>query len=84
LGRRNETDSVTYVRYLHFTDNRDKPDKRDDNSDRLWKIRTIFDMLSNVYAKYYGPTEHSAVDEITVLFKGRVDSIFPRNTNALE
>jgi hypothetical protein len=28
---------------------------------------------NDAYAKYYSPTEHSAVDEITVLFKGRVD-----------
>jgi hypothetical protein len=60
------------LRYLHFTDNRDKPDKREDNFDRLWKMRTIFDMLSDAYAKYFSPTEHLAVDEIIVLFKGRV------------
>jgi hypothetical protein len=60
------------LRYLHFTDNRDKPDERDDNFDRLWKMRSISDMLSDAYAKYYSPTEHLAVDEIIVLFKGRV------------
>jgi hypothetical protein len=54
------------LRYLHFADNRDEPDKRDDNFDRLWKMRTISDMLNESYA------EHSAVYEITVLFKGRV------------
>jgi hypothetical protein len=58
---------------LHFTDNRDEPDKRDDNFDRLWKMRTIFDMLNDAYVKYYNPTEHLAVDKITALFKGRVD-----------
>jgi hypothetical protein len=60
------------LRYLHFTDNRDKPDKRNNNSDRLWKMGTISDMLNDAYAKYYSPTEHLAVDEIIVLFKGRV------------
>jgi hypothetical protein len=60
------------LRYLHFTDNRDEPDKRDDNSDRLWKMSTIFDILNDAYAKYYSTTEHLAVDEITVLFRGRV------------
>jgi len=54
------------LRFLHFTD------KRDDNFDRLWKMKTIFDILSDAYAKYYSPTEHLAVDEIVVLFKGRV------------
>jgi hypothetical protein len=54
------------LRYLHFTY------KRGDNFDRLWKMRTIFDMLSDAYAKYYSPTEHLAVDEIIVLFNSRV------------
>jgi hypothetical protein len=35
-------------------------------------MRNIFDKLNNVYAKYYSPTEHLAIDEITVLFEGRV------------
>jgi hypothetical protein len=35
-------------------------------------MRAIFDKLSNSYAKYYSVTEHLAVDEIIVLFKGRV------------
>jgi hypothetical protein len=29
-------------------------------------------MLNDAYAKYYSPTEHLTVDEIIVLFKGRV------------
>jgi hypothetical protein len=47
-------------------------DKTDKNYDRLWKMRTIFDELSDAYAKYYSPTEHLAVNEVTVLFKGIV------------
>jgi hypothetical protein len=58
--------------FLHFSDNRNEPDKTDENYDRLWKMRTIFDKLSDAYAKYYSPIEHLAVDEIIVLFKGRV------------
>jgi hypothetical protein len=72
LGKTMKQDRFCHIlRYLHFT-NRDEPDKRDDNFDRLWKMRTIFDMLNDSYAKYYSPTEHLAVDEIIVLFKGRV------------
>ena len=44
----------------------------DENYDRLWKMRAIFDKPSDSYAKYYSLTKHSAVDEIIVLFKGRV------------
>jgi len=37
-----------------------------------WKIRTIFNELSDSYAKYYSPTEYAAVGEIIISFKGRV------------
>jgi hypothetical protein len=33
-------------------------------------MRTLFDKLSDSYAKFYIPTEHLVVDEIMVLFKG--------------
>jgi hypothetical protein len=35
-------------------------------------MRLAFDKLSDMYAKYYGPTEHLAIDEIAVLFTGGV------------
>jgi hypothetical protein len=59
------------LRFLHFGDKKNKPDKTDENYARLWKIRTIFDKLNDAYAKYYSPTEHLTIDEIIVLFKGR-------------
>jgi hypothetical protein len=34
-------------------------------------MQTIFDELDDSHATYYSPTEQSAVDKITVLFKGR-------------
>jgi hypothetical protein len=36
----------------------------DDNYDRLWKMRTIFDKLIDSYAKNYILTEHLAVNKI--------------------
>jgi len=45
------------------------PEKNDNNYDRLWKIITLFDQINNTYAKFYSPSEHLAVDEVTVLFK---------------
>ncbi|PNF17185.1 hypothetical protein B7P43_G06584 [Cryptotermes secundus] len=60
------------LRFLHFTDNNAGIDRQADNYDRLWKIRTIFDTLNDGYEKYYNPSEHLAVDEIIVKFKGRV------------
>jgi hypothetical protein len=31
-------------------------------------------MMNNAYAKYYNPSEHLAIDEVIVLFKGREHS----------
>jgi len=39
---------------------------------RLWKLRTVFDKLNEAYAKFYNPSEHLAVDEVILKFKGRV------------
>jgi hypothetical protein len=36
-----------------------------------WKIRTVFDELNKAYAKFYNPSKHFAVDEVTVKFKDR-------------
>jgi hypothetical protein len=37
-----------------------------------WKISEIFEMLNVAYSKFYNPSEHLAIDEVIVLFKGRV------------
>jgi len=59
-------------RFLHF-ENNDNPLNRDDpHYDRLWKIRNIFDTLNNKFYELYNRTQHLAVDEVIVLFKGRV------------
>jgi hypothetical protein len=60
------------LRFLHFCNNMNQPDKTDKCYDRLWKIRTLFDKLNDAYAEFYSPTEHLAVDVVVVLFKGRV------------
>jgi len=58
------------LRFLHFADNSQRPD-RGEEYDRLWKLRTVFDKLNKAYAKFYNPSEHLAVDEVIVKFKGR-------------
>lgn len=40
------------LRFLHFSDNKNEPDKIDENYDWLWKIRVINDKLNDSYAKY--------------------------------
>jgi hypothetical protein len=58
------------LHFLHFTDN--KPDMTDVNSDRLWKMRNLFDILKEKFLKFYSPSEHMAIDEVIVKFKGHV------------
>lgn len=60
------------LRFIHFSNNDDPPSREDPGYDRLWKIRNIFDNLNNKFAELYYPTEHLAVDEVIVLYKGRV------------
>jgi hypothetical protein len=50
----------------------DQPDKTDQNYDRLWKIRSLPNMLSDTYATFYNPVGHLDVDKVIVLFKERV------------
>jgi hypothetical protein len=56
---------------LHFNDNKNELHRTNENYDRLWKMRTIFGKFSDAYTKkYYSLTEHLAVEEIIVLYKG--------------
>jgi len=36
------------LRFLHFTD-KNEPDTMDENSDRLWKMRNVFDILNEKF-----------------------------------
>jgi hypothetical protein len=66
-------DSFFHVlRFLHFENNDYPPNHDTPDHDRLWKIRKIFDTLNNKFYELYNPTEHLAVDEVIVLYKGRV------------
>jgi len=59
------------LHFLHFADNSQRPDEGKEY-DRLWKLRTVFDTINKAYATFYNPSEHLAVDEVIVKFKGRV------------
>ena len=72
-GNMMKQDRLFYkLRFVNFSDIKNEPDKTYDNDDQLWKIRAIFNMLNDLCAKCYNLTEHLAVDEIIVFFKGRV------------
>jgi hypothetical protein len=59
------------LRFLHFTDNRNAGDWND-KFDRLWKLRNLFEILNAAFSKFYKPSEHLAIDDVIVRFKGRV------------
>jgi len=59
------------LRFLHFENNDNPPNRDDPHYDRLWKLN-IFDTLNNKFYELYNPTEHLAVDEVIVPFKVRV------------
>jgi len=59
------------LRFLHFADNSQRPDEGEEY-DQIWKLRNVFDTLNEAYATFYNPSEHLAVDEVIVKFKGRV------------
>jgi len=74
------------LRFLHFEDNDNPPNHDDPDYDRLWKIRKIFDTLKNKFCELYNLTEQLAVDEVIVLYKGRVfffGNIFQSNIKVL-
>jgi len=60
------------LRFPHFSDNRNEPDKTDENYNRLWKMGTIFGKFSDSYAKHYSQTEHLTVEVVILLSMGRV------------
>ena len=60
------------LHYLHFTDHENEPDLTDENSDWLWKIRNLFDILIEKFSKFCNPSEPLAVDEFIVKYQGRV------------
>jgi hypothetical protein len=44
----------------------------EENSDSLWKMWNLSQFLNKTFSKFYSPSEHLAVEEVIVLFKGRV------------
>ena len=61
-----------FLRYLRFTDNRNEPNRTDQNFDRLWKVQDRFEIVNATFSEFYSPSENLAIDEVIVSFKGRV------------
>ena len=57
-------------KFLHFVDNSTAPPRDDENRDRLFRIRPLFDMLRHNCLKLQ-PEENNSIDEQIHPFKGR-------------
>jgi hypothetical protein len=57
------------LRYLYFT-NRNEPDRTDENFDRLWKIRDLFELLNDIFSKFHNPSENLDLTKLLFLSKG--------------
>ena len=67
---------------LHFTDNRNEPDRTDKNTDRLWKIWDLSEIPFSIFSKFYNSSKNLAVDEVIVSFKER--EIFKQHTKEMQ
>lgn len=57
------------LKFLHFSDNASKPEG--DDRDRLYKIREIYDLLTESFQAAYEPGEHVVIDEGMIRWFGR-------------
>ena len=58
---------VTYYAFYISDNNMNGVNRTDDI---LWKIRDLFEIIRTNFSKFYNPSEHLAVGEVTVKFKG--------------
>jgi hypothetical protein len=65
---------LAILKYLHFADIENPPtqNREGPDYDRLWNMRQIFDILNSKLSELYHLTEHVALDEVVVKFKGKV------------
>ena len=56
---------------LHLNDNSLQPNRNAQNFDKLYKLRPLLDVLSVTYKNSLKPSQHQAVDESMIRFKGR-------------
>lgn len=57
--------------HLHVNDNHFLPTRNSPRYDKLYKIRPLLDTLQHTFEHNYRPTEHMAIDESMIKFKGR-------------
>lgn len=56
---------------LHLNDNALQPKRNEANYDKLYKVRPLWNHLSERFVACYNPAENQAIDESMIKFKGR-------------
>jgi hypothetical protein len=51
---------------LHFADNRNETNRKDENFDSLWMIQDVFEIQNGTFSKFYNNSKNLAMDEIIV------------------
>ncbi|GFO27562.1 PiggyBac transposable element-derived protein 4 [Plakobranchus ocellatus] len=60
------------IKFLHFHDNSQMPERDNPNYDRLYKIRLILEHLYEKFQEVYTPRRDVCVDESLLFWKGRL------------
>jgi hypothetical protein len=71
--------------FLHVTDCNNEPDIMDENSDRLWKMRNLFEILNKTFSKFYSHIEFCPYKKLLFCSHegSHSDNTYPRNTKVL-
>ena len=58
--------------YMHFSDSTQEPQCRDDDYDRLFKVRRIMNMVLSNFKQVYDPSKNMSINEGMIACKGRL------------
>lgn len=56
--------------YMHFSDSTQEPQRRDDDYDRLFKVRRIMNMVLSNFKQVYDPSKNISINEGMIAYKG--------------
>ena len=60
------------LKFLHISDSRWQPSRREAGYDKLYKVRPLLNILLENFQRSYTPTQNLSIDESMVGFKGRL------------
>lgn len=58
--------------YMHFSDSTQEAQGRDDDYDRLFKVRRIMNIVLSNFKRVYNPSKNMSINEGMIAYKGRL------------